>query len=414
MAARAIALLSFGVALTACDVGPTTTSATTATPTTTTAPVVVPERPLPVACAVDDASVCARVQRRGDDVVVVVRHDRPAPVDVVVEVRGLRNLAPAESTTVTTRVAAGEDASVLLLHPVAQGAPTFVDEVLVRLAAPAAPAVAATSPPPTTTTTTTTTSAPTPSTPCNAFVDRAVCAISVEPADGGADIWLKNTGPAVVTARLAFLGEGDAPTGDVVDVVVAAGAVARAGHVGAQRWRASLDWQFGDRSARVDDDAEDTVYELPWDRGERRDVLQGADGAFSHRGLHAWDVAMAEGSRVLAARAGVVAFAADSSKIGGGNRSFLEDGNSMLVVHDDGTVALYGHLRFAGAWRHVGEHVDAGDLLAVSGNTGFSTGPHLHFQVQVPTDGRGVRTLPVRFATTEGPRVLSTGAVTRP
>jgi murein DD-endopeptidase MepM/ murein hydrolase activator NlpD len=116
---------------------------------------------------------------------------------------------------------------------------------------------------------------------------------------------------------------------------------------------------------------------------------------------------METGTRVRAARGGVVAFASDGSTIGGGVPAFKEDGNVSLVVHDDGTVALYGHLRFAGAWKNVGERLDAGDLLALSGNTGFSTGPHLHFQVMRPTKDGAYETLPVRFRGASGPLSLT-------
>jgi murein DD-endopeptidase MepM/ murein hydrolase activator NlpD len=56
-------------------------------------------------------------------------------------------------------------------------------------------------------------------------------------------------------------------------------------------------------------------------------------------------------------------------------------GNEMLVDHGEGITTLYGHLSAPVA--SVGGFVEAGALIAKSGSTGFSTGPHLHFEVRI-------------------------------
>lgn len=53
----------------------------------------------------------------------------------------------------------------------------------------------------------------------------------------------------------------------------------------------------------------------------------------------------------------------------------------VRVRHPDGTVSLYGHINSTTVT--VGERVLAGDQVATMGNNGFSTGPHLHFEVQL-------------------------------
>ena len=72
-------------------------------------------------------------------------------------------------------------------------------------------------------------------------------------------------------------------------------------------------------------------------------------------------------------------------------------GKCVRLLHADGTVSLYAHLSALSVTQ--GQVVQAGDLLGEEGNTGNSTGPHLHFEVRTggtPIDpaqwlrGRGV------------------------
>jgi len=81
------------------------------------------------------------------------------------------------------------------------------------------------------------------------------------------------------------------------------------------------------------------------------------------------DIANSIGTPILAASDGVVI---DVGPTGG-------YGNWVKLRHNDGTVTLYGHLS---AWNvEIGQRVWAGDQIAKMGNTGNSTGPHLHFEV---------------------------------
>jgi murein DD-endopeptidase MepM/ murein hydrolase activator NlpD len=81
------------------------------------------------------------------------------------------------------------------------------------------------------------------------------------------------------------------------------------------------------------------------------------------------DIANAIGTPVLAASDGVVISAGP----------YAGYGNMIKLRHSDGTVTLYGHL--SSVLVDVGERVWAGDQIAKMGNTGNSTGPHLHFEV---------------------------------
>jgi len=85
-----------------------------------------------------------------------------------------------------------------------------------------------------------------------------------------------------------------------------------------------------------------------------------------HKGL---DVAVAYGSPVKCAASGKVIFAG----VKGGY------GNCVIVEHGNGLATLYGHL--SEILVEANDRVKAGQIIAKSGNTGRSTGPHLHYEV---------------------------------
>ena len=75
--------------------------------------------------------------------------------------------------------------------------------------------------------------------------------------------------------------------------------------------------------------------------------------------------------------------------------------NNVRIVHADGTMAVYAHLELESVRVHVGDRVRAGQVLAASGDTGFTTGPHLHFCVQRNANMRLI-TVPFRFQGPDG------------
>jgi len=75
----------------------------------------------------------------------------------------------------------------------------------------------------------------------------------------------------------------------------------------------------------------------------------------------------------------------------------------VRILHDDGTIAVYAHLNRNSIRVRPGERVRAGQYIADSGNTGLSSGPHLHFAVQ-RNAGMRIEALPVEF---EGPNSRS-------
>ncbi len=66
----------------------------------------------------------------------------------------------------------------------------------------------------------------------------------------------------------------------------------------------------------------------------------------------------------------------------------------------DGSFAEYVHLAQHSTTVSLGDHVEAGQRIAASGNTGWTTGPHLHFAVYVPTK-QGRKTVETKFVKNE-------------
>ena len=175
-------------------------------------------------------------------------------------------------------------------------------------------------------------------------------------------------GPATVT-RTLWGGEKE----------VALSMTRHSGDVDAH-YRYSYDWTVGDMAAIHDDDH---VYRLPYASGKSYRVIQSFGSRFSHTGLEqfAIDFLMQEGTPIHAARGGVVARLEESHSIGCWKDGCGRYANYVVILHDDGTTGEYYHLQKDGALVDVGDVVVAGQKIALSGNTGHTTVPHLHFAV---------------------------------
>jgi murein DD-endopeptidase MepM/ murein hydrolase activator NlpD len=144
----------------------------------------------------------------------------------------------------------------------------------------------------------------------------------------------------------------------------------------------SCESMVGDPNAHP---APDHRYALPFPAGTRFTLDQGFGGRSSHdddENRYALDLAVPEGTAVLAARAGVVVQVEDDFRATGTDARFADRANYVRILHDDGSMALYAHLAPGSMLRRPGDQVRLGQLVGKSGNTGFSTGPHLHFVVQ--------------------------------
>ena len=110
------------------------------------------------------------------------------------------------------------------------------------------------------------------------------------------------------------------------------------------------------------------------------------------------DFKMRQGSKICAARDGVVQAIRKDSDLGGLKPEYLSEGNHIIIRHADGSVAMYWHLKKDGVLVNVGDTVVKGQHIGFSGNTGYTAFPHLHFQVQ-DKNGNDIAT---RFMTKRG------------
>ncbi|HRX92820.1 MAG TPA: M23 family metallopeptidase [Chitinophagaceae bacterium] len=143
------------------------------------------------------------------------------------------------------------------------------------------------------------------------------------------------------------------------------------------------------------------VYSLPFEKGKKYRLVQGYFGPFSHKERAALDFAMKRGTKVCAARNGVVVRVKEDGDRGGMNRKYRPYGNNIVIEHADGTRAGYWHLQFNGALVNVGDTVQQGQVIGLSGKTGYAAMPHLHLLVWRYDNNRWEQ-IATRFRTQKG------------
>jgi Peptidase family M23 len=147
------------------------------------------------------------------------------------------------------------------------------------------------------------------------------------------------------------------------------------------------------------------VYSLPYEEGSSHLIVQGYFGIFSHQERAALDFKMKKGTNILAVRDGVVIRVKEDGSRGGWSRKWRNHGNNIVIQHGDNSRSGYWHLQKDGALVNVGDTVKQGQVIGLSGKTGYAATPHLHFIVW-KSDGRGWQQVPTRFQTSKGIKYL--------
>jgi murein DD-endopeptidase MepM/ murein hydrolase activator NlpD len=167
------------------------------------------------------------------------------------------------------------------------------------------------------------------------------------------------------------------------------------------KWHYSFHWTKGRMDAKHNGN---TLYLLPFEKDKSCRVIQGYNGRLTHRDYnrYAVDFAMPEGTTVCAAREGIVVDLKESSTTGGPDKKFQDESNFVSIAHSDGTIGEYHHLKYDGVLVEIGQRVTAGQPIALSGSTGYSTSPHLHFGVYSAANAEHLQSHPITFTTRHG------------
>jgi murein DD-endopeptidase MepM/ murein hydrolase activator NlpD len=147
------------------------------------------------------------------------------------------------------------------------------------------------------------------------------------------------------------------------------------------------------------------LYALPFARGESYQLTQGFNGRHTHKdqSAYALDFKMDEGTRIHAMREGVVVALEEKQTEHGYSPAFAEKSNHIIIQHDDGTMAMYGHLQPNGVKVRLGQKVYKHAFIGLSGNTGYTSGPHLHVHISVLKDLKtGPVSVPFKFLAQRG------------
>jgi len=151
------------------------------------------------------------------------------------------------------------------------------------------------------------------------------------------------------------------------------------------------------------------IYDLPFENKKKVFLIQGYESMFSHKKEKALDFKVKKGTKVCAARGGVVSSIQEGSDKGGLKKENLADGNFVIIKHSDGSSAWYWHLKKDGVFVNIGDTVTTGQPIGLSGNTGYSAFPHLHFEVQGYDADGNYKQLATRFYTQKGVIYLRPG-----
>ena len=145
----------------------------------------------------------------------------------------------------------------------------------------------------------------------------------------------------------------------------------------------------------------DYAYHLPFEKGSSFTLYQGYNGKFSHQNENSLDFTMPIGTPITAVRDGIVIRLVENNTQNCPREECGKFNNYLIIYHSDGTFAEYTHLKKNGVLVNAGDKVTQGQVIASSGNTGYSSGPHLHLMVFLDKTKKR-ETLPTKFKIGDG------------
>jgi len=148
------------------------------------------------------------------------------------------------------------------------------------------------------------------------------------------------------------------------------------------------------------------VYHLPYEENKTHLLVQGYFSQYTHMHRAALDFKMKKGTKVCAVRDGVVMRIKKDGNRGGTNIKYRPEGNYIVIQHEDSTRSGYWHLKHDSIFVKVGDVVKQGQVIGLSGRSGYTYFPHLHFIVWRYDKNDKWTQVGTRFQTQKGIRYL--------
>ncbi len=141
---------------------------------------------------------------------------------------------------------------------------------------------------------------------------------------------------------------------------------------------------------------------LPFCKGRNYKIIQGYNGQYTHHtdySRYAIDFGLQSNDTICAADDGSVVGVIKDYNIGGNDKRLEEFANYITLYHPhSGLYTQYAHLKYNGSLVKVGDVVKQGQAIGISGMTGYTSVPHLHFNVLIPSPPRdGFKSTPIEF-----------------
>ncbi len=137
-------------------------------------------------------------------------------------------------------------------------------------------------------------------------------------------------------------------------------------------------------------------YSLPYLKGQAYKVIQADNSDLSHQNIRPIDFEMPIGTPITAIRSGIVVKVEDGFDKHGETEDFANFSNHIILMHSDGTFAIYGHLKQKSSKVKAGDTVNRDAIIALSGDTGWTNVPKLHVEVYRPKPAEN-QTIEIEF-----------------
>jgi murein DD-endopeptidase MepM/ murein hydrolase activator NlpD len=141
----------------------------------------------------------------------------------------------------------------------------------------------------------------------------------------------------------------------------------------------------------------------PFPKGKEYKIIQAYNTKFSHNttySQYAIDFDLKIGDTITSVDSGYVVGVIEDYKDYGTSKKWLKNdkSNNITIYHpQSGIYTQYVHLDHKGSHVKLGDFVEKGQAIAISGMTGFTTTPHLHFNAKIPTEEHGLISTKIEF-----------------